>query len=534
MKSNPAKKTALLSVYDKEGIVVFASELLDLGWNIVSSGGTAKVLKEAGIPVTDVAEISKLPAILDHRVVTLVPHIHGGLLATEEMLDELKELGFPWIDLVCIDLYPLKEEIAKPEATRKSVIDKTDIGGPTLMRSAAKGERIVIVDPNDRMKVIEWLKAGQPKKDEFKRGLGAKAEGIVADYCLSSARFHSDGKIDGMVGTEIASCAYGENAWQADAGLFEVETSDPLSLPHFELVEGETPSYNNWCDYDRLLQTITHIKAALELNKKSIPFVAVGCKHGNPCGVAVGYNKIDVLKRMLSGDIVAIFGGIVMTNFPIDCEEAECLRRWRVNKNTKRILDGVLAPDFTYGAMQELARKGGKCRMLKNPALLTLGVHSLDNTNRFRYVRGGFLKQPNYSYVLDLSGCETTGTVSDAIETNMLLAWAIGSTSNSNTISIVKDGMLIGNGVGQQDRVGAAELAISKAHRTHTAVGSVAYSDSFFPFDDGPLKLIENGVKAIIATKGSIRDDDIRDACRRNNTILYLIDDKVARGFFGH
>src|SRR3989344_5101135 len=177
-------RNALLSVYHKDGIVEFARELLALGWNIISSGGTAKVLQEAGLKVTDVGKISGYQPILGHRVVTLVPHIHGGLLATEEHQREMEVLGFPWIDLVCVDLYPLAEEIRRQGATLKSVLEKTDIGGPTMLRSGAKGCRIVVSESGDRSKVIQWLKEGEPDSETFRNDLAAKAEGIVADYCL--------------------------------------------------------------------------------------------------------------------------------------------------------------------------------------------------------------------------------------------------------------------------------------------------------------------------------------------------------------
>jgi len=190
---------ALISVFNKDGIDTFARGLVDLGWGLISSGGTARVLNEVGLPVTDVAEISGLPAVLGHRVVTLVPQIHGGLLATEDQRQELDELGYPWIDLCCVDFYPLKQAIEDPNATEMSVIEKTDIGGPTMVRSAAKGRRVVVVDPADRARVLEWIKAGKPNEAVFKRQLAAKAEGIVADYCLQAACFHSGGAITGSV-----------------------------------------------------------------------------------------------------------------------------------------------------------------------------------------------------------------------------------------------------------------------------------------------------------------------------------------------
>lgn len=193
------QKTALISVARKDGIDQFAKTLVDWDWNIISSGGTAKHLKDAGVPVTDVAEISGLPPVLDHRVVTLVPAIHGGLLATEEMLPELEQYGWPWINLCCVDFYPLKNAVENPSATETSVINETDIGGPAMARSAAQGRRVVIVDPADRQTVLDWMKNGYQNEALFRRTLAAKAEAIVADYCLTSAIFHSAGKITGHI-----------------------------------------------------------------------------------------------------------------------------------------------------------------------------------------------------------------------------------------------------------------------------------------------------------------------------------------------
>ena len=344
---------ALLSVYNKEGITYFAKELHELGWEIIASGGTARELKKADIPVKDVAEIVGGGAILGHRVVTLSREIHAGLLAkdTKEDRQELKQLGIPWIDLVCVDLYPLQEEIQKPDATRESVTEKTDIGGPTMIRSAAKGRRIVICDPYDRELVIDWLKAGRPDEDNFIAGLVAKAEAIVADYCLTSARYHSNGAYDGIIGEQILQCLYGENAWQAPAALysrkiFQVDLVDSLSLENFHLVAGTSLSYNNLCDVDRLLQTITHISAAFAVNRGKTPLIAVGCKHGNPCGAAVGKDHITVIQKMIKGDTRAILGGLVMVNFPINEAAAEELLTYLMPKGERRLLDGIIAPSF--------------------------------------------------------------------------------------------------------------------------------------------------------------------------------------------
>ena len=241
---------------------------------------------------------------------------------------------------------------------------------------------------------------------------------------------------------------------------------------------------------------------------------------------------------MISGDPLALFGGIIMANFPIRGAEAKILRDWNMPDGKKRILDGVFAPSFNSYAKKELNRKEGKCRLLENKALAKLDASSLDSAIRFRYVRGGFLKQPNYTYILDLKDpeLEIVGTkISSAKETDLLIAWAIGSTSNSNTITLVKNKTLIGNGVGQQDRVGAVNLVVSRARRSgHDIRGAVAYSDSFFPFPDGVQVLIDAGVKAIITTKGSVNDEAVREVCRKAKISLYFLPDKKSRGFFGH
>ncbi len=530
-------KTALISVYNKEGIVGFGKELVGLGFKIYASGGTAKELTSAGIEVTDVASLVGGGAILGHRVVTLSREVHAGLLAQDNEQDrkELESLKIPFIDLVCVDLYPLTEEIAKHNSTLESVIEKTDIGGPTMLRSAAKGRRIVVCDPEDRPKVIDWLKADQPDKENFINKFCAKAEFIVADYALASARYHSHGNIDGVVAHEVLGVKYGENGWQVPAGLFKNEIVDELSLANFKLEAGTTPSYNNLADVDRLLQTITHIAAGFDVNFNQTPKIAVGVKHGNPCGVAVDDEPAAAIQKMLEGDLRAIFGGVVMLNFEVDEKLAEVLLTHKMENNQRRLLDGIIAPSFSSEAIELLKRKGDKCRFLVNPALASLSKDSLDNHPRFRYVRGGFLKQPNYNFVLDMNKAEVTGELSNQQKSDLILAWAIGSTSNSNTVTIVKDSHLLGNGVGQQDRVGCCQLAIKRATDAgHEIKNASVYSDSFFPFVDGVEVLEKAGISAILATSGSVRDSEIKKFCQENNITLVMFPDSQARGFFNH
>jgi phosphoribosylaminoimidazolecarboxamide formyltransferase/IMP cyclohydrolase len=317
---------------------------------------------------------------------------------------------------------------------------------------------------------------------------------------------------------------------------FMPESGDPLALHKFKQVAGPAPSYNTLCDVDRLLQTITHAVAGLLKNGRQRQWkIALAAKHGNCCGGA--YSELDshATQFAIEGDLRAVFGGVIITNFEIDAAIATDLLQHE-SKGVRRLLAAVIAPSFTAHAVELLKGKGDKCVLLANPALASIDATSLDTHARIRYVRGGFLEQENYTFVPHLLGSECIGPLPDESRlTDMAFAWAIGSTSNSNTITLVSHGKLIGNGVGQQDRVGAAELAIKRAHDAgHAIRDAVAYSDSFFPFSDGPLCLIQAGVHAILATSGSIRDHEVKDACIAHETSLLLVPDTEARGFFGH
>lgn len=527
-------KNALISVFDKTGIEQFTQELVDLGWTIYASGGTAKKLQEAKVPVKDVASLVGGSAILSHKVVTLSREIHAGLLAddSDEETKELEKLGIPRIDLVYCGLYPLQQAI-KDGKSEQEVIEMTDIGGPTMLRAGAKGRRIVICDPRQAERVLEWVKAGEPNSEEFRRELAANAEAMVADYVLDSARFISGGFWDGEVDWRAATAKYGENPWQERAFLYGHDASDPLALIRFQLEQGTNPSYNNYCDIDRLLQTMTHIAAGYDLNYKKIPFMALGAKHGNVCGAAVGDSKEQVIKDMLDGDPRAIFGGLVMMNFELDEKLSEVLLTYGMDKG-RRLLDGVISAGVNKKAKDNLSRKGDKCRLLTNSNLAKLNKKSLDAALRTRYVRGGRLVQDNYTFVLNFTDKELDKT-GRASEKDILLAWAVGSTSNSNTITLVKDQQLLGNGVGQQDRVSACELAIKRAmDASHDVRGAVAYSDSFFPFPDGPETLAKAGIKAILASSGSVKDYVVKEVMKKAGVVMYMIPDAKGRGFYAH
>ncbi|MDP1845914.1 MAG: hypothetical protein Q8L09_04175 [Candidatus Moranbacteria bacterium] len=543
------KKTALISVYNKQDIEKFAKNLVDLGWEIISSGGTAKYLAEHGIKAKDVSEIAGGKAILGHRVVTLSREIHAGLMARPEVVEDLEELAklkIPFIDLVCVDLYPLEDAIAKSDASYETVIEATDIGGPAMIRSAAKGGRIVICDPSDREKVVKKLKNNGDISKEERIELAAKAEYVISKYCLESAKFHSKEKYNGAVGEQVAETLYGENAYQTPGKLYSNLTptlslsrrgSDSLALDKFKVLTEMAPSYNNICDIDRMLQTLTHIAAVFEINSVSAKYYGVAVKHGNCCGASYGDDKIEVIKKVVEGDPRAIFGGLSMFNFDFDEAEAEILLTHLMENGKRRLLDGIVTAGFSEKALELSRRKKDKCRFIVNPALENLNKNNFDTTKRLRYVRGGFLTQPNYTFVLDYNHPEIRiqGEIDEKNKSEILLAWAISATSNSNTITLVRDGKLIGNGVGQQDRVGCCELAIKRAKDAgHESEGAVAASDSFFPFSDAPEVLIDAGIKAIFATSGSVNDGEIQKLCADKSATLIQIPDKLARGFFGH
>lgn len=485
-----SKPQAFFSVYNKTGIVDFARELVKLGYTIIASGGTAKALSNDGVPVTDLAKLIGAGEMLHHKVVTLDRKFHAMLLADEspEETAELKKLDVPRIDLLCCDFYPQAE------------LGQTDIGGPTMVRAAVKGKRIVICDVTDRTRVISALKKGTIEK--LKQQLWARAENRVADYVRESARKY----------VPQLPVKYGENRWQTNARISITDPEDPFAPDRFIIKEGTDRSYINFTDIDRLLQSATHIAAGFKKNFGKIPPIAIGAKHGNLCGAGVGE---DALKKMLSGDPQAISGGWVLVNFAIGKKEAMLLKEGR-------ILDGVIAPEVTDEAIEILARKSGKCRIVVNKALKTQ-LAKLDEHMRLRYIRGGFLTQSNYSFVPELK------------DKDLLLAWAVGSTSNSNTVTLIKNGMMIANATGQQSRVLACKLAMLIAKTAgHPTRGAAAYSDSFFPFIDGPKVLADAGITKLFVTSGSIRDQEVFAYLKKRKIKLFSLPDEKARGFYNH
>lgn len=542
---------ALVSVFDKAGVVDLGRKLNELQVDLLSSGGTAGALAGAGVPVTEVADYTGFPEMPGGLVKTLHPKIHAGILADRdnpEHMAYLEEHEINPIDIVVVNLYPFSSDPS---------IHLIDIGGPTMLRAAAKNHKYVtvLVDPADYDGVLEELKEHGHTLPETRKRLAAKVFATTAAYDVAIAEWMGEGDYAGYVGEKVQDCDYGENRWQSPAALYRTlgRPEDPLGLSSFELVAGRLPSFINWTDCDRLLQTATRLVAGHIVNNSGKQLkIAIAVKHGNACGAAVGEDEEEVLKDAVTGDKKAVFGSVIITNFPITLVHAQILSRY--DSEGKRLIDGLCAPAIDKKASDLLARKDGKFFHAVNPALATLGTDSLDQAPLDRQVRGGFLRQPNYSQVLDLSRATVEGDLG-AMKEDLVTAWAIGATSNSNTVTLVRDGQLVGNGVGQQDRVSCCELALKKAadagHATWylegagdkaqvvyffegSPTGVVAYSDSFFPYDDGPTVLVKAGVEAIFSTTGSKKDPDTQRVCRDAGVVLAQLPDAEARGFFRH
>jgi phosphoribosylaminoimidazolecarboxamide formyltransferase/IMP cyclohydrolase len=548
-------RVALISVYDKSGIEKVGKFLETNHFRILSTGGTLKYLHDHDISAQDVAEITGFPSIMDGRLKTIHPAVHGGMLAIKDNPDHLADLervgGFV-IDLVYIDLYPLEAEIAREGSTPESITEQTDIGGPAMLRSAAKGRRIVICDRNDDELLFNWPTMPEEEQQRAIIELAAKAEARVAQYAGTSAKTISGGAYLSQVWDVPAGVqpAYAENRWMGEAKLlrpFRVNTQDQpmLSISNFERIGGAAPGFVNITDADSALGLLAQISTSYWDNFQKEVGIAIAVKHGNPCGVGVDQNIEKAVKKMIEGDPEAIHGATIVLNFAVDRSIASLLRYYgigqqRGSKMKSRLIDGIWAAEFSEDAGDILDRKSGKCRMMQNPELQSafLGV---DQTPRLRQLRNGeALMQGAYDNVLSLQderlklvGKPLTGTQ----QRDVVIAAAICSWTVSNTIALVKNGMLLGVGAGQTSRKRACALAVQIAWESkHDSKlrGAVAASDSFFPFPDGPERLISNGIKVIYATSGSVNDDQVEAVCSRRNIKLLWGPDKDFRMFSRH
>ena len=506
---------ALISVSDKTGVVEFAKGLVALGWEILSTSGTMKLLKESGVPVTSVSDVTGFPEICDGRVKTLHPKIHGALLARRDISEHMKELkdnDIDTIDLVCVNLYPFRETIAKPDVTMEDAVEHIDIGGPSMLRSAAKNwESVTVVcNPADYETILSEIKADGNTTRETRLKLFAKAYTHTAEYDMANSTYmRAQAGLPEKLFLEYdlkQELRYGENPHQ-EAKFFASTVKEPFSLATAEQLNGKELSYNN----------IQDANATLNIAREFDEPFCVGVKHMNPCGSATGKTIAEAWKKAYEADKTSIFGGIVAANREIDLETAQMLK--------PIFLEIVMAPSFAPDALELLCTK-------KNLRVLKVDM-SKDNTVRKQYVsmNGGMLVQDRdiNTKPVSVEQCVTEAKPTAEQLADLEFAWKIVKHVKSNAIVVAKNGMTYGVGAGQMNRIGSAEIALKQAQATLKEEGKdimteglVLASDGFFPFNDCVALAAEYGIKAIVQPGGSIRDEDsVKLADEKGITMLF-------------
>ncbi|MGY3517021.1 bifunctional phosphoribosylaminoimidazolecarboxamide formyltransferase/IMP cyclohydrolase [Micromonospora sp. PTRAS2] len=504
-------RRALVSVYDKSGLVELAQALHAAGVEIVSTGSTASTVAAAGVPVTPVESVTGFPEILDGRVKTLHPLVHGGLLADLRKpahAAQLDEHGIVGIDLLVSNLYPFQDTVASG-ADVEECVEQIDIGGPAMVRAAAKNHAsvAVVTDPAAYPELVAALGAGGFTLAQ-RRVLAARAFAAIAEYdvavaqwCAATLAPDAAGwpEFAGLSLRRSAVLRYGENPHQA-AALY-ADPASPAGLAQAEQLHGKEMSYNNYVDADAAW------RAANDFADR--PAVAI-IKHANPCGIAVGADVADAHRKAHACDPVSAYGGVIAVNRPVTAELA---------RQVAEVFTEVLvAPGFDEDAL-ELLRAKKNLRLLRAPAYAPLPAE-------WRQVTGGMLVQTRDA--VDADGDDpanwrlATGEAADeATLRDLAFAWRAVRAVKSNAILLAKDGATVGVGMGQVNRVDSAQLAVTRAG-AERAVGSVCASDAFFPFADGAQVLIAAGVKAIVQPGGSIRDEEVAAACKEAGVTLYL------------
>ncbi|WP_026263597.1 bifunctional phosphoribosylaminoimidazolecarboxamide formyltransferase/IMP cyclohydrolase [Paenibacillus sanguinis] len=490
-------KRALVSVSDKTGIVDFCRELSQLGVEIISTGGTKNLLSKEGVPVIGISEVTGFPEILDGRVKTLHPAVHSGLLAvrdSSEHQEQMKELGLDYIDLVVVNLYPFQETIAKPDVAYEDAIENIDIGGPTMLRSAAKNHAFVsvVVDAADYGMVLEEIRAGGDTALDTRKRLAAKVfrhtaayDALISDY-LSNVNGDPLPERYTVTYEKIQDLRYGENPHQK-AAFYRKPLAGGDTLTQAEQLHGKELSYNN----------INDANAALQIVKEFEEPAVVAVKHMNPCGVGVGSSVLEAYQKAYAADPVSIFGGIVAANRMIDGDTALLLK--------EIFLEIVLAPGFTEDALKILTQK-------KNIRLLKLGGLELGASRSSQFVvtsiAGGMVVQESDVHTLQEADLAvvTDRKPTEAELKQLLFGWKVVKHVKSNAIVLAKDDMTIGVGAGQMNRVGAAKIAIEQAGEQ--AKGSILASDAFFPMGDTLEYAAKAGITAVIQPGGSVRDEE--------------------------
>ena len=504
---------ALLSVSDKTGLVDFARALAQAGVELLSTGGTAKALRDAGLAVIDVSEYTGFPEMLDGRVKTLHPRVHGGILARRDLADHVATMtahGMGYIDLVCVNLYPFVATVSKPH-TLDDAIENIDIGGPAMVRSSAKNYRhvAIVTDPADYPALLTEMQAhGGALSDATRFTLAKKAfshtaeyDGAISNYLTAlnenNAREAFGEKLN-LQFTRAQTCRYGENPHQA--GAFYVEVNAPAgTIATARQIQGKELSYNNIADTDAALECVKLFDAAP---------ACVIVKHANPCGVAYGSNLLDAYNRAYQTDPESAFGGIIAFNGRLDGETASAIVE-------RQFVEVIIAPEVSPEASAAVAAK-------KNVRLLECGqwsgaVKQLD----MKRVAGGLLVQDADVLLHGELKTVTDRAPTDKEMDDLLFAWRVAKFVKSNAIVYVKDRMTVGVGAGQMSRINSARIAAIKAEHAGLPVpGSVMASDAFFPFRDGIDQAAAAGIKAVIQPGGSMRDDEVIAAANEHGIAM--------------
>lgn len=491
-------KRALISVSDKTGIVQFAKKLNELGIEILSTGGTAKLLKDSGIDVVEVSQYTGFPEIMDGRVKTLHPLIHGGILARRnnpEDLEEMKKLGIKPIDIVVVNLYPFENTVKKPDVTLEEAIENIDIGGPTLLRAAAKNYKYVLalVDPSDYEEIVENIKNGDVP-EEKRLWLAKKVFEHVSRYDAAVAEFferklsQEEFKENWIIPLKlINTLRYGENPHQK-AALYSI--NETPSLCDAQVIQGKEMSFNNYLD--------TH-SAVLIASEFEEP-VCVIVKHNNPCGVAIGESLLDAYKKAFECDPVSAFGGIIAFNREVDGKAAQQV--------VNTFYEVIIAPDFDKEALEIFSKKKN-LRLIKFPAL---NGKIIPAGFDFKRILGGFIVQ---NWDVSQDDFANAKVVTKRLPTEnewkaLKFAWKVCKHVKSNAIVYAKEDRTVGLGIGQTSRVFSAK--IGAMHALSSLKETVVASDGFFPFRDNIDVLAQNGVTAVIQPGGSVRDQEVIDA----------------------
>ena len=510
-------KQALISVSDKTGVLDLARALAALGVNILSTGGTARLLADNGIAVTEVADYTGFPEMLDGRVKTLHPKIHGGILARRDFPDHAAALdahAIPTIDMVVVNLYPFVQTVSRADCSLEDAIENIDIGGPAMLRSSAKNHKDVVVlcDPADYAPVLDALRTDGDVDYPTRFALAKKVfahtaqyDGSITNYFTSLGADHQHATRSSYPATlnlhyeKVQEMRYGENPHQS-AAFYRDLRAPAGALANYRQLQGKELSYNNIADAD----------AAWECVKTFSDTACVIIKHANPCGVAVGASVLEAYSKAFQTDPTSAFGGIIAFNHELDANAAEAV--------AKQFVEVLIAPAFSEAALRILAAKQN-VRLLEIPLGTGLNVHD------FKRVGGGLLVQGPDAKNVQLAELKVVSKKQPTPQQlqDMMFAWRVAKFVKSNAIVFCANGMTMGVGAGQMSRIDSARIAAIKAQNAGLSlVGTAVASDAFFPFRDGLDVVVEAGATCVIQPGGSMRDQEVIDAADEHGVVMML------------